>query len=364
LNQHEVRFLESGDEEEVITLLDHVFNGWHKNTLNYSPLEYWKWKFQDNPAKRGHPASVALKDGKIVGCLHDLHMVCKLGNKEIFVGQGCDLAVHPEHRRRGLYNKMLDKLDDSRLGNNISMCISVTGNPILWKSSDRKGIPRLQSPALYLVRVRDIDLHLKYRPMDNPWVIKVGVNLLKMIQRNTKKSNEQNADIKLKRVTSFDDEAKEYYNKIKSSYNFISVKSPEYLNWRFCDKRGGNYLVTAAYIENILEGYIVSKVNRVDPDYLEGSIVELQYHPGRFDVARTLLNDSMSYFDSENVNIIYTWVLRNQSIIRIYENVGFINSRRDQQVRVRTLIPSLNLDPVMSSNIDTVEYNYAYSDWR
>lgn len=363
LSHYEVRYLIPGEEETVISLLDLVFSGWHKNRIDCSPFEYWKWKYYDNPSKRGHTTFVAIRDGEIVGCFHDFQMVCKLSNKEILIGQGCDVAVHPDHRRHGLYNKMLDMLDEHRLENNISLSISVTGNPILRKANDRRGIPRLQNSALYLVRVKDIDLHLKHRPMDNPWVVKAGVNLLKMFRRHTRNVVEENHDIELKRVTSFGDEANEYYSKIKQYYNFITVKSPEYLNWRFGDKRGGNYVVTGAYMEDRLIGYIVNSLNRADPSYPEGSIVELQFFPGCFEVARILLSNSLSVFDSEGVNVVYAWALRNQSTIRIFEDVGFINSRRDQEIYVRALIPGLNLEPMLSSNIDDVEYNFAYSDW-
>lgn len=72
--------------------------------------------------------------------------------------------------------------------------------------------------------------------------------------------------------------------------------------------------------------------------------------------------NSMDYFDSENVNIDYTWVLKNQSLLQIFIDEGFVNSRIEQEVFVRPINSGLNLDPVMCSNINTVEYNFAYID--
>jgi len=44
-------------------------------------------------------------------------------------------------------------------------------------------------------------------------------------------------------ISRFDDRINLFWNQIKDNYIFITEKTRDYLNWRYCDKRGGNYIV-------------------------------------------------------------------------------------------------------------------------
>jgi hypothetical protein len=117
-----------------------------------------------------------------------------------------------------------------------------------------------------------------------------------------------------------------------------------------------------AYDGDAMVGYIVSRVNRINPEYLEGYILGFQYPQDRLDVAGSLLEETLRYLDFENVNIVMAWALRDQQILKVFSSQGFLNSRKDQLVFMHPLKPSLNLDPLMNSPIDTVEFNLGYTD--
>jgi hypothetical protein len=98
LDDYEVRAYEPDDEEQIVLILIKVFHGWLKYDYDCTPEEHYDWKYFDVPVMRSVPATVTLNDDRIVGCFHDFQTTLKLGEKEVTLGKGSDLAVDPEHR--------------------------------------------------------------------------------------------------------------------------------------------------------------------------------------------------------------------------------------------------------------------------
>jgi hypothetical protein len=251
-------------------------------------------------------------------------------------------------------------LDKSRHENNIAMTTFLSNNPIVIERTKRRGISMLLSPAVRLVRINDIDLHTKNNPMKNPWLIKLGTKLLKTLKTN--KVRELSNNIEIRPASSFGEEIGRYYERIKPLYNFISVKNPEYLNWRFCDKRGGDYLTLKAWKGEELVGYIISRIATQNPEYPVGYVYEIQYLPGRTDIGYSLLRETTDYLDSKKVNLIIAWALKKQSIIKIFEKAGFLDSRRNQNIRFKPIKRGHDFNQFLSSDIDKIEYHLGYTD--
>ena len=62
-----VRPYRLGEEEEIVELLELVFNGWPQFDLNCASLEHWRWKYLDNPLKM-NTVAVEISNNKIIGC--------------------------------------------------------------------------------------------------------------------------------------------------------------------------------------------------------------------------------------------------------------------------------------------------------
>jgi len=70
---------------------------------NFLGGNYWEWKFLRNPDFDPSLIAVAEKNGKIIGCCHWLSRKINIsGSLEINAILAADLAVSPEHRRRGV----------------------------------------------------------------------------------------------------------------------------------------------------------------------------------------------------------------------------------------------------------------------
>lgn len=73
---------------------------------------WFEWRFVDNPYLDHVPMVVAERDGEIVGAEPCLAFRLQVGAAQILALQPADWAVHPEHRREGVFTGMTETLID------------------------------------------------------------------------------------------------------------------------------------------------------------------------------------------------------------------------------------------------------------
>ncbi len=359
-----LRFYRDRDEEQLVPLLQDGFGGWPQFDIDCTPLDHWNWKFVDNP-NRGISIVMGSVDEKIVCCLHDSPRKLKFGEKIFLVSQSVDTFVHPDFRRLGLYTQMFSLSQERRIIEKKSLICSISGNPILVKSSDRKGRPVIPYPLLKMIRINDVDLHFEQINMGDSWLKKHGVKLLKSMSELKKKLARENVelDVNISNITKFDNRINTFWNSIKGDYVFITEKSQEFLNWRYCDKRGGNYHIEIVEDDDRILGYSILRINKINKDYPVGYIVELMSLPGRSDVSNELMKSANQFFDDEGVNVIRAYVLESHPFEKVLENNGYLNSRDDLVVRMLPLEPEVDIDIVLEARAKNIDVQIGYTDW-
>lgn len=179
-----------------------------------------------------------------------------------------------------------------------------------------------------LFRTNDFDLHLRKRPVKYAPIYKYGFHLIKMANRCGNALRRLDAptydDFHINKITRFDERINTFWEEIRDQHNFILERSRDYLNWRYCDPRGGDYLVRIAEANEKMLGYIVLRINSQQKDYSRGYIVDLLTLPSRLDVANVLVKDAVSYFDANNINIIMSMAIKNHPYEAILKKNGFI----------------------------------------
>ena len=123
----------------------------------------------------------------------------------------------------------------------------------------------------------------------------------------------------------FDDRINEFYDGIKGHFSFMVERSRDYLNWRYCDFRGGDYVVRQFEEGGRVLGYVVLRVNRFREEYPTGYVVDLLTLPDRPDVAEALVSDAVGYFDGLGVNVVRYWVIKNHPYEKIFKKHGFVS---------------------------------------
>ncbi|HUV34762.1 MAG TPA: hypothetical protein VMW22_07495, partial [Candidatus Desulfaltia sp.] len=122
---------------------------------------------------------------------------------------------------------------------------------------------------------------------------------------------------------------------VSVDHDFICDRSADYLNWRYCDPRAGDFIAMMAEGDDgELLGYSVLRVNRYLESYPVGYIVDLLGRPGRSDVVEALAADSLEYFDTNDVNIVNCLVAKGHPHETALKKLGFVDSR----VKIRIFI--------------------------
>ena len=351
-----------GDDEKIVTMLRAVFNRWPRHDLDVTPLDHWRWKYSNKYLKE-KLITVAEKDDRVIGCLHSIPMKTKMHDYSFRGLLGGDAAVHADYRRRGVRNLMSKHIAQNRVDAGIDFVFTVTSNPVVVEmlSKDREQLP---FKVINMTRIRDIDLQLRAMPVPNPNIIRLGfttlktVNLVKTLVRGGKEN------IDLEPQTSGEDFlslVEPFWEKVKSGYEFIVERDSSFIDWRYLDKRGGNFYVTYLSEDSELLGYLVSTVNKVNPDYPLGYIVDMMALPDRLDVANALVEDAMRGFDRMDVNIINVLAVKGAPYERVFSRHGFLDSR--VQVHIfhteyndkESLVESFN-------NLNPLKCHFSYGD--
>ncbi len=364
---YNVRRFQPGDEIRLIELLDLVFDGWPHLDLECRPLDHWRWKFEDNPY-RTKIAPVAVSKDLIVGSNHGYPTRVKIFNKVYQSSQGTDLAVHPNYRRMGIYSKMSEFKTKLYEEENYAFTYAITSNPVVYKTNlewGRRGFPHKIST---LIHMKNIDLHLQEKKVKNATFVKLGVNIIKLIKIRHKitkklqqKRNEQN--YKIHDINKFNESFNDFWDEVKDNYDFIFERTVNYLNWRYCDPRGGKYNIKVAEKDGKYLGYVVLRINRYNKDYPEGYIVDLLTSPKRSDVVQSLIEESKRFFNDENINTIHYWIVNGHPYEELFKRAGFFDSRNVPYLILQNISLKKEWDELQKIPAHRLHYQYGDSDW-
>jgi len=323
-----VRSHQPGEEEEIAQILQIAFNGWPHIDLSCTPLEHWRWKYLENPLD-ANLITVCSSGGRLIGVMHSIPQKIKLKNDTYLIIYSCDTCVHPEYRGMGVYTNMYKFSDKEKEKQGFKSNYWVSSNPIVIKASSVHE-HKFSHSITNLARIRDIEKQTEAMPIKNTLLMKKGyqaIELLNKIKNFFIKTPKKISDIKISEINNFDYRINEFWNEVSDQYDYIIVRDMEYLNWRYCDPRGGDFIIHLAEDNDIILGFSVLIINRYRADYPVGFIVDLLALKDRLDVADSLLSNAINYFDINNINIINYQIVKNHPYETIFKKHGFVDSR-------------------------------------
>lgn len=351
-----VREYQPGDDEGIIEALRASFPGWRRNPL---ALEYWRWKYLESPL--GAYIAVCECGGKIVAVNHDLRLSLKVGNSSLLTHWTDDLSVLPEYRAHGLWNRMRKMRNEGSEYVNLRFKYSSTANPIVVKDWVKRGVNVFPHPVKYMIRVKDPKLHLDKRPVEGSQVVRLGISVLKGVNRVTPRGKiKRLGEFKLTDVDSFNEDVDAFWMKAREGYNFAVERSKEYLNWRFSEKPWGRVKrVLAVDGSGDVIGYTALGVSQYD-DYHEGHISDLFALSGRVDVVHDLFKAACEHFDGLGINVAYYRCAKGHPYERIAGGSFVGVPRKSLYISYETLTANRKESEILSdSSSSEISLNYA-----
>jgi hypothetical protein len=266
--------------------------------------------------------------------------------------QGMDLAVHPEYRRMGMSNKFryMLPMNYARYGSTV--------NPIVKNTGLNQGV-RFRSPIYVYKKIVDYVNYKEKHKVNRLWFYRHQlIEKIDNIKHGRKKESKYNPVL----VEKFDEKINDFWDYVKKEYDFSIKKDMDYLNWRYCDPRGGDYKVFLVVEEDSVLGYGVARVNRINPSIPVGSIVELVTKDNEVNVSDSLIFEIDSLFDYERVNERNIWLVKDSRLAKIIGGHGYVNSYYDIYVHMNNNDGSKKEQLELISNAKPERINFHMGD--
>ena len=323
--QPTIRQYQKGDEQQITNLLTTTLH-WPRLNTQTTPQDHYAWKHLHPP----NPSTIIVAEhqGTIIGCAHVSVTTCKAAEDTIPLGNGVDVAVRPDHRRHGLFNAMTQKRIEAMHQRGIPLALWSSGNPILVDKYNHT-TQRFPQDIHGHARIRDIGQHLQNMKDKHPTTTKAGYTTLSLANALSRKLGPKTKDtgITVQPIKKFDQQADQLYQTASQQFTFITERKKDYLNWRYLDRRAGEYTVLAARDQDQLLGYAALATNKTPEGYTIGYIADLLTQPSRPDAADALLNEATETFDKQDINTVITLSTPTSPYNRSLYRAGFIDSQ-------------------------------------
>jgi GNAT superfamily N-acetyltransferase len=360
------RLYVEGDELQIVELLETVFNRWPSFYVD-SPLEHWRWKYLDNPVIAKHVIpypiiTVCENKGQIIGVCHSVYFNAKLGDK-IFLGcHGPDFAVHPDFRGRGISRKTRDFRYKHQGKYEIAFDVGLSENPIIIERNKRHGYPRFPHELAIYVTIRDVNKHMKYNPGEGGFLKKYGYLFFKKLNTLSRITiDDWSPQHQVSEISRFDYRADNLWDQMKDHYMFMIERDMDYLNWRYCDPRGGRFNVRVVEENDEILGYSVLSLTELQEGYPIGVIVDLVTHQTDLEIVSDLIYDAMGFFEKKNVNMIKMRLVRNHPFTKVLWKAGLVDTLRRPYAVYRAL-SEIDEHVRMFEDSKPSEVHYVYGD--
>lgn len=104
-DEYAVRWFEPGDRDDFLSLYSQVYGEVGE--------DWFEWKYEDVPYVDRAPIVVVDHEGTVVGARPTVALPLRIGDETVRALQQVDLVVHPDHRRRGLFTRLVERLYDA-----------------------------------------------------------------------------------------------------------------------------------------------------------------------------------------------------------------------------------------------------------
>jgi hypothetical protein len=156
----------------------------------------------------------------------------------------------------------------------------------------------------------------------------------------------------------FDDRINEFFDEAARPFEFVVVRSKDYMNWRYCDPAAGPFTVRVAEQEGRILGYLAFKISEG-----EAFVADLLALPDRSDVVRSLIEDARRLFREASVELVSCWMVSRHPYNGILRRYGFVDTRMDVGFMYRPLRLDGAILEFMANADGRIHLTLGDSDW-
>jgi hypothetical protein len=329
------RLLSEEEQEQIVLLLRRAFDkgrGPSSFRLGIPPIDHLRWKARDAPW--GATALLMEIESRIIGFVLGMHRRVLVNGSERVARDGVDLAIDPDFQGRGLYRSMA-AFETRHAARNFDLTLTYPTHPASVHLRSERGYRELGNPLRVLWRpldVRRFTGRAPYLPGGGARLHALG--LLARARRLL--SRVPAAAWSISTIHRFDERIDAFCATAAAPFAVTHRRTASSLNWRYCDPRGGSFVVRLAEREGQVLGYLALRT-RGEARGQVGYIADLLALPGRRDVVSALVEDALRILAEARAVAVtcrmpavhpYNVVLRRHGFLRSGERTGVVWSPR------------------------------------
>ena len=280
------RFLQPGEEPALLEVLTSAFGTWPSVEISVDPIEHLRWKIEQSPER-----ATVVTDGGSVICGLLMARGHVLSNGQVLVAKFIsDVAVQPDYQGRGVLSST-----SSFIEANWMETADLSFGYRSGRVAARKAYASMESGA-----------------------IANGINVLVAPTHPAPLDDVSRDAWSLRPVKMFDERIDVFWNEASPQFDFATARSRDLLNWRYCDRRGGNFSVVLAEQDGRILGYAVERCSRG-----KGYIADLLALPGRLDVVSSLVGTALADLGRVGVKQAECWLTSRHAYLDTFASLGF-----------------------------------------
>jgi len=318
------------DQAQIVELLSRAFHRWPQFEIPVSPIEHLRWKMRSDPVAARHHW-VGVIDDRIVVMLLRVIRRFRVRGRDCLARDGVDAAVDPDYQERGLYSAMVDESKERPQYLEVDFGISYSSNPRLQHRDVRKGSKRLGNPIQVLEKRYRARAIVRRRREQHGGRLPAPLAVLRIrLQAALNRIGHppywrpMKPGWSITTLGRFDTRVDAFFDEACRPFDFLVVRSSDYLNWRYCEPAAGKFTVRVAEQEGRILGYLVFKISE-----RSGYIADLLALPGRLDVVRSLVEDALQLLREARAERVRCWMIARHPYNGLLRRYGFVDTRRD-----------------------------------
>jgi hypothetical protein len=162
----------------------------------------------------------------------------------------------------------------------------------------------------------------------------------------------------VRRLDRFDRRFAVFVEKAASVFEVAVERTPEYLNWRYRDPRGGRWAVDAVEEEGSIVGYAAWKVEAG-----RGLLGDLLAVPDRFDVVAALVDAAVAGAEAEGAASVLCWLPARHPYRRVLRECGFVSRAAGVTHLVRPECLSAEAAAILAAPSARIHFTIGDSDF-
>jgi len=341
INSDIKRFIAKAGEDFFILRMDEItpekltsFNmelyKYDFNAARYSNqkkiLEFWKWKYSQNPASEGMKnfGWVAIHKGEPVGQFHIIPAIVKIEKNSYRGAWGSDLGILMKYRNLGLSAFLIQRAREE-LGNDFALFLLGGMNTNSYNVFKRSGFQDIGRMPRYIKVLDWKKVFTLYGLPDSlSTMVRVIADLAHKIHFFMRKHQ---AGIKIENLMSFDKRLEEFLNYISGNYKCMVRRDIGFITWRYLKQPLWSYTVLKAEREDRIKGIAVLREGEVKNGRLKGLktgvITDLLVDPRDKPSMYRLLEEVVRFFKDRNAALIKCDIL-GAAAVEALASIGFI----------------------------------------